>query len=66
MTQQLRESQAEGQKLNLMNKYKRCLIRIQLPSPDNLVLQGTFSVADNIEDVENFIRHFLQVCQSHS
>ena len=63
MTQQLRDSQAEGQKLNLINKYRRCIVRVQFPPPDKLVLQGTFSITETVEDVVRFIQNFLQVSQ---
>ena len=61
MTQQLRDSQAEGQKLNLINKYRRCIVRVQFPPPDKLVLQGTFSITETVEDVVRFVQNFLQV-----
>ena len=61
MTRQLRESQAEGNKLRLMNKYKKCIIRILFPPPDRLVLQGAFSITETIEDVINFVQNFIQV-----
>ena len=64
MTQQLRDSQAEGQKLNLINKYRRCIVRVQFPPPDKLVLQGTFSITETVEDVVRFIQNFLQVSQN--
>jgi len=60
LTRQLRESQAEGNKLMLMNKYKKCIIRIQFPPPDRLVLQGTFTVTETIEDVITFVLNFIQ------
>ena len=61
MTQQLRDSQAEGAKLNLLNRYKRCIIRIQFPPPDSLVIQGTFSITESISDVIQFVKNFMQV-----
>ena len=61
MTQQLRDSHAEGAKLNLLNRYKRCIIRIQFPPPDSLVIQGIFSITESIGDVVNFIKNFIQV-----
>ena len=64
MTQQLRDSQAEGQKLNLINKYRRCIVRVQFPPPDKLVLQGTFSITETVKDVVRFIQNFLQVSQN--
>ena len=64
MTQQLRDSQAEGQKLNLINKYRRCIVRVQFPPPDKLVLQGTFSITETVEDVVRFVQNFLQVSQN--
>ena len=64
MTQQLRDSHAEGQKLNLINKYRRCIVRVQFPPPDKLVLQGTFSITETVEDVVRFIQNFLQVSQN--
>lgn len=63
MTQQLRDSQAEGQKLNLINKYRRCIVRVQFPPSDKLVLQGTFSITETVEDVVRFVQNFLQVSQ---
>jgi len=60
MTRQLRESQAIGNKLNLMNKYKKCIIRIQFPPPDRLVLQGTFTITETIGDVIRFVDNFIQ------
>merc|ERR1712156_739908 len=60
MTRQLRESQAIGNKLNLMNKYKKCIIRIQFPPPDRLVLQGTFNITETIGDVIRFVNNFIQ------
>ena len=64
MTQQLRDSQAEGQKLNLINKYKRCIVRVQFPPPDKLVLQGTFSITETVEDVVRFVQNFLKVSRN--
>ena len=64
MTQQLRDSQAEGQKLNLINKYRRCIVRVQFPPPDNLVLQGTFSITETVEDVVRFVQNFLKVSRN--
>ena len=61
MTRQLRESQAIGNKLNLMNKYKKCIIRIQFPPPDRLVLQGAFTITETIGDVIRFVNNFIQV-----
>ena len=61
LTQQLRDAQAEGMKLNLLNKYKKCIIRIQFPKPDCLVLQGVFLISESISDVIQFVEKFLQV-----
>ena len=57
----MRDTQAEGSKLTLLNKYRRCILRIQFPSPDCLVLQGTFLITETISDVVNFVRKYLQV-----
>ena len=49
----MRETQKEGKKLALLNKYKRAVVRVQLP--DRHVIQAVFPPgAGNIE----FIRWF--------
>lgn len=59
MTQALRE------KMNLreIRKYKFTLIRIRFP--DGNILQGTFSVAEKVGDVYDFVKENLESCVQH-
>jgi len=56
MTKAMRETQKEGKKLALLNKYKRAVVRVQLP--DRYVIQAVFPPgADLIEVMENCKRY---------
>ena len=56
MTQQMRQAQKEGEKLALLNKYKRSVIRVQLP--DRHVVQGFYHPGAKLNEViENLQRH---------
>jgi tether containing UBX domain for GLUT4 len=56
MTKAMRETQKEGKKLALLNKYKRAVVRVQLP--DRHVIQAVFPPgADLIEVMENCKRY---------
>lgn len=56
MTKAMRETQKEGRKLALLNKYKRAVVRVQLP--DRHVIQAVFPPgADLIEVMENCKRY---------
>lgn len=52
-TKEMREREAKGR----LNKYKFSLIRIKFP--DNLILQGTFSVHETFQNVVNFVTENL-------
>ena len=47
----------EGQKLSLLNRHPKTVVRIQFP--DLLVLQGIFLSGQTFQDVEEFVRRFL-------
>ena len=56
MTQQMREAQKEGEKLSLLNKYKRSVIRVQLP--DRHIVQGFYHPGAKLNEViENLQRN---------
>lgn len=58
MNQMLRtKAMREREEEQRLRKYKFSLIRIKFP--DNLVLQGTFSVHDNFQTVVDFVRENL-------
>lgn len=56
--------------LNLLHKYKKCIIRIHFP--DRLVLQSIFKTTETVSDIVNFIRKYLldesldfQLCEKY-
>jgi hypothetical protein len=51
----MRETQKEGKKLALLNKYKRAVVRVQLP--DRHVIQAVFPPGAGNTNIE-FIRWF--------
>lgn len=59
MTQGMRETQKEGQKLNLMNKYKKCLVRMNF-AQDAVVIQGVFTPVQTVGQVAASLRPFLR------
>ena len=59
MTESMRKTQKEGQKLALMHKYKRSALRIQLP--DRHVIQAYFSPGATLNEVIEKVKTFLQI-----
>ncbi len=59
MTRQMRESQKEGHKLAMLSKYKRAVIRIQLP--DRHVIQAIFMSGAPLSDVIENAKRYLNV-----
>ena len=47
LTRGMREARVEGEKLSLLQKYKKCLVRIQI-GRDGRVLQGLFKPGTTI------------------
>lgn len=43
--------------LNLLHKYKKCIIRIHFPN--RLVLQSVFKTTETVLEVINFVRKYL-------
>ena len=59
MTEQMRQAQKEGQKLALLNKYRRAVIRVQLP--DRHVVQGFYLPGETLEKVVETLRQYLKL-----
>ena len=57
MTKEMRESQAEGEKLSMLSKYKSCVLRIQFPSRH--VVQGIFGPDTKISEVLTWLSPIL-------
>ena len=55
----MRETQKEGKKLALMNKYKRSVVRVQLP--DRFVIQAVFLPGANLTEVMENLKRYLNV-----
>ncbi|XP_025204254.1 tether containing UBX domain for GLUT4 isoform X2 [Melanaphis sacchari] len=56
-TSAMRELEKTQNQLNLLHKYKKCIIRIHFPN--RLVLQTIFKSTETVLDVINFIRKYL-------
>ena len=54
----MRETQKEGKKLALLNKYKKSVVRIQLP--DRHVIQAVFSSGENLIQVMDNAKKYLK------
>lgn len=59
LTQGMRNARKEGNKLTLLQKYKKCLVRIQF-GRDGRVVQGGFAPSATIKEVRDSIRQFLE------
>lgn len=57
MTSALRELEESKKQLRHLNKYRKCIIRIQFP--DRFILQGVFSPKDSIKIVSDFVKDHL-------
>ena len=55
----MRETQKEGKKLALLNKYKKSVVRIQLP--DRHVVQAVFSSGENLIQVMDNTKKYLKI-----
>lgn len=53
----MRELEKTQNQLNLLYKYKKCIIRIHFPN--RLVLQSVFKTTETISDIMHFIRTYL-------
>lgn len=58
LTSNLRQLEESKKQLRNLNTYTRTIIRVQFP--DRTVLQGTFSTADEVRTVINFVREYLE------
>ncbi|KAK9729870.1 UBX domain [Popillia japonica] len=58
LTSNLRQLEESKKQLRHLNTYTRTIIRVQFP--DRTVLQGTFSTADEVGTVINFVREYLE------
>jgi len=56
-TSAMRELEKTQIQLNLLHKYKNCIIRIHFPN--RLVLQTIFKSTETVLDIINFIRKYL-------
>ncbi|XP_050520416.1 tether containing UBX domain for GLUT4-like [Daktulosphaira vitifoliae] len=56
-TNAMKELEKTQNKLNILHKYKKCIVKIHFP--DRLVLQSVFKPTESIGDVTNFIRKYL-------
>lgn len=56
-TSAMRELEKTQNQLNLLHKYKKCIIRIHFPN--RLVLQTIFKSTETVLDIMNFIRKYL-------
>lgn len=56
-TSAMRVLEKTQNQLNLLHKYKKCIIRIHFPS--RLVLQTIFKPTETVLDIMNFIRRYL-------
>ncbi|KAL5243257.1 hypothetical protein ACI65C_010667 [Semiaphis heraclei] len=56
-TSAMRELEKTQNQLNLLHKYKKCIIRIHFPN--RLVLQSIFKSTETVLDIINFIRKYL-------
>uniref|UniRef100_A0A6P7FGA0 Tether containing UBX domain for GLUT4 n=1 Tax=Diabrotica virgifera virgifera TaxID=50390 RepID=A0A6P7FGA0_DIAVI len=58
LTSALRRLEESKRQLRNIAIYKKSIIRVQFP--DRVVLQGTFATSDNIKDVIQFVREYLE------
>lgn len=56
-TSAMRVLEKTQNQLNLLHKYKKCIIRIHFPN--RLVLQSIFKTTETVLDIINFIRNYL-------
>lgn len=56
-TSAMRVLEKTQNQLNLLHKYKKCIIRIHFP--DRLVLQSVFKTTETVSDIVHFIRKYL-------
>lgn len=56
-TSAMRELEKAQNQLNLLHKYKKCIVRIHFPN--RLVLQSVFKSTETVLDIINFIRKYL-------
>lgn len=63
MTAEMRKTQQEGHKLALLNKYKKCVIRLQLP--DRHVIQAVYSPGTQLNQVVKEIKKYINFNQNH-
>lgn len=59
LTAKMREEDENTKQLLYLSRYKKTVIRIQFPTKDRLVLQGTFTPMNTIEMVMDFCRKYL-------
>ena len=55
----MRQTQKEGKKLALMNKYKRSVIRVQLP--DRHIIQAVFHPGADLSEVMDNLKRYLSI-----
>jgi len=58
LTKGMRDSRQEGLKLTLLQKYKKCMVRVQF-GVDALVVQSVFTPGQTIQEVKNALKEFL-------
>ena len=59
MTEEMRQTQKEGEKLAFLNKYKKSVIRIQMP--DRHIVQAVFESYATISEVLDKLRKFVKI-----
>ena len=59
MTESMRQTQKEGQKLAILNRYKKCAIRVQLP--DRHVIQAYFSPGATLNQVLDNVKKHIEI-----
>merc|ERR1712241_16782 len=59
MTKGMRQTQKEGKKLALMNKYKRSVIRVQLPNRH--IIQAVFHPGADLSEVMDNLKRYLKI-----
>ena len=58
LTKGMKEARHEGQKLTLLQKYRRCLIRVQF-GHDGKVIQTVFNPSQTVNEVKQALKEFL-------
>lgn len=53
----MRELEKAQNQLNLLYKYKKCIIRVHFPN--RLVLQSVFKTTETVSDIITFIQKYL-------